>query len=153
MANKKYTLYFKANKYGHKYELPIVSLSLRKMDIYTSNYKDYNDLFESLPIEMKNYIKDNLCNDVNGKLENNFFITDDDFNPIMGMWWRLLQFLGQISFTSNLEVIKESELLDQILAMYPIEYRPNLEEAFSFAKTHLLEGRGTDIYAKNPFKK
>ena len=71
----------------------------------------------------------------------------------MGMWWRLLQFLGQISFTSNLEVIKESELLDQILAMYPIEYRPNLEEAFSFAKTHLLEGRGTDIYAKNPFKK
>ena len=76
-----------------------------------------------------------------------------DFNPIMGMWWRLLQFLGQISFTSNLEVIKESELLDQILAMYPIEYRPNLEEAFSFAKTHLLEGRGTDIYAKNPFKK
>lgn len=84
MANKKYTLYFRGtNKYGHEYELPIVSLSLRKMDIYTSNYKDYNDLFESLPIEMKNYIKDNLCNDVNGKLENNFFITDDDFNPIM----------------------------------------------------------------------
>ena len=35
MANKKYTLYFKGtNKYGHEYELPIVSLSLRKMDIY-----------------------------------------------------------------------------------------------------------------------
>lgn len=84
MANKKYTLYFKGtNKYGHEYNFPIVSLPLKKMDMYTSNYKDYNDLFESLPTKIKNYIKDNLCNDLNSKLENNFFITDDDFNPIM----------------------------------------------------------------------
>lgn len=84
MANKKYTLYFKGtNKYGHEYDFPIVSLPLRKMDIYTSNYKDYNDLFNSLPAKIKNYIENNLCYDKNGKLENNFFITDDDFNPIM----------------------------------------------------------------------
>ncbi|MGN1268742.1 MAG: hypothetical protein ACI4U0_04520 [Candidatus Aphodocola sp.] len=84
MANKKYTLYFKGtNKYGHEYDFPIVSLPLRKMDIYTSNYKDYNDLFNSLPTKIKNYIENNLCYDKNGKLENNFFITDDDFNPIM----------------------------------------------------------------------
>ena len=76
-----------------------------------------------------------------------------DFNPIAGMWWRLLQFLSQISFTSNLEVIKENELLDKILLQFPPTYRPNVEEAFDFAKRYLIEGRGTEIYTTNPLKR
>ncbi len=76
-----------------------------------------------------------------------------DFNPIVGMWWRLLQFLSQISFTSNLEVIKEQELLDKILMKFPAEYRSNVQEAFDFAKRYLLEGRGSEIYTTNPLKK
>ena len=75
-----------------------------------------------------------------------------DYNPIVGMWWRLLQFLGQLSFTSNLSVIKENELLDKIYQQYPPEYHANLSEAFEFAKRYLLEGRGNDIYAESPFK-
>lgn len=75
-----------------------------------------------------------------------------DYNPIVGMWWRLLQFLGTLNFTANLSVIKENELLDKILAQYPPEYHPNIKEAFDFAKRYLLEGRGNNIYAQNPFK-
>ena len=46
MITKKYTLYFKGkNKYGHEHDLPIVSLDLKSMDEYTSNYKSYDDLF------------------------------------------------------------------------------------------------------------
>lgn len=76
-----------------------------------------------------------------------------DWNPIVGMWWRLLQFLGSISFTSNIEVLKESGILDEIYNLYPDEVKPNVHEAFDFAKIKLLENRGSDIYAINPFKK
>ena len=71
-----------------------------------------------------------------------------DWNPVVGMWWRLLQFLGNISFTSNLEVVKENGLLDKIYEMYPEEVRPYVKEAFDFAKEKLLSGRGNDIYTK-----
>lgn len=74
-----------------------------------------------------------------------------DWNPIIVMWWTLLQFLGNISFTSNLEVIEENGLLDKIYEMYPEEAKPQVEAAFSFAKEKLLHGRGTEIYAKSPF--
>lgn len=76
-----------------------------------------------------------------------------DWNPIVGMWWRLLQFLGNINFTSNLEVVKENGLLDKIYEMYPEELRPALKEAFDFAKEKLLNGRGTEIYTRNVLKK
>ena len=42
------------------------------------------------------------------------------------MWWRLLQFLGNINFTSNLEVIKENGLLDQIYNELPDEIKHNV---------------------------
>ncbi len=88
MATKKYTLYFKGkSKYGHEYDFPIISLPIKEMDAYTSNYKDYCDLFNSLPQEIKDYIKDNLSSgislDKNADLESNFFVTDLDFNPVM----------------------------------------------------------------------
>lgn len=75
-----------------------------------------------------------------------------DYNPIIGMWWRLLQFLGTLNFTANLSVIQENELLDKIYEQFPEEYKPNVSEAFNFAKRYLLEGRGNAVYAQNPFK-
>ena len=82
MALKKYTLYFKGkSKSNRKYDLPILSLDLKKMDEYTSNYVDYNDLFNSLPSEVKDYINEKLNNNVD--LSSAFFITDEDYNPIM----------------------------------------------------------------------
>lgn len=88
MAQKKYTLYFKGqNKYGHEHNLPIVSLDLKSMDEYTSNYKDYYDLFNCLPNEITDFIKQNLLykssNSLKEDLNDNFFITDNDFTPIM----------------------------------------------------------------------
>ena len=76
-----------------------------------------------------------------------------DWNPIVGMWWRLLQFLGNINFTSNLEVVKENDLLTKIYNMYPKELKPAVVEAFEYAQVKLLDNRGTDIYTTNPFKK
>lgn len=88
MSNKKYTLYFKGiNKYGHEHDFPMLSLSLKEMDIYTSNYKDYSDLFKSLPSKVSNFIRGNLSFGIdlnnNEDLEKCFFITDNDFIPIM----------------------------------------------------------------------
>ncbi len=76
-----------------------------------------------------------------------------DWNPVVGMWWRLFQFLGNINFTSNLEVVKENDLLDRIYEEFPDEVKPAVKEAFDFAKEKLLNGRGTEIYARSPFKK
>ncbi len=90
MANKKYTLYFKGeNKYGHNFELPIVSLNLKELDMYTSNYIDYVDLFNNLPIIVKSFIKNELGIGIdfsnNDDLERCFFVTDFDYTPIMNV--------------------------------------------------------------------
>ena len=90
MANKKYTLYFRGiNKYGHNHEFPIVSLYLNDLDIYTSNYIDYVDLFNNLPISVSKFIKQELGMGVdfesNDDLERCFFITDNDHTPIMNV--------------------------------------------------------------------
>ena len=75
-----------------------------------------------------------------------------DWNPIVGMWWRLLQFLGNISFTSNLEVVKENGLLEKIYEMFPDEVKPQVKEAFDFASEKLLSNRGTEIYTRSVLK-
>ena len=88
MAKKKYTLYYKGkNKYNHEHEIPIVSLDLKSMDEYTSNYKDYVSLLNYLPKDVVKFIKDELSYginlDNNDDLKDKFYITDNDFNPIM----------------------------------------------------------------------
>lgn len=99
MANKKYTLYFRGtNKYGHNHEYPIVSLNLKDLDMYTSNYIDYVDLFNNLPINVNKFIKEELGCGIdftnNDDLERCFFITDFDYTPIMN-----------IIFEDNIDVI------------------------------------------------
>lgn len=87
---KKYTLYYKGiNKYGHDHNLPIVSLELKELDEYTSNYENYYDLFNCLPKTVKDFVIDNLMyridfNDIES-FNNCFFITDNDFNPMMNV--------------------------------------------------------------------
>lgn len=112
MANKKYTLYFKGiNKYGHEHNFPIISLNLKSMDEYTSNYDCYKSLFNSLPNEIKKYIKDNLGSmidfDNENSLSEHFFITDSDFAPIM-----------QVLFENDIDVlyIDQDELTNLIIS-------------------------------------
>ena len=88
MANKKYTLYFRGkNKYGHTHEVPIVSLRLKNLDMYTSNYIDYVDLYNNFPISVATFIKQELGFGIdfesNDDLERCFYITDHDYKPIM----------------------------------------------------------------------
>lgn len=71
----KYVLCFKGKTPDGKEEIyPIYESSLRDIDMYTS-YKicfSYNDLYRFLPDEVKNFIKENLCDGTN--IEDNFFI-------------------------------------------------------------------------------
>lgn len=90
MNKKKYTLYFKGlNKYGHEHNIPIITLDLKEMDKYTSNYKNCLDLYNCLPDMLKDFIKENLSYNIdlsnNDILSDLFFITDNDFNPIMNV--------------------------------------------------------------------
>jgi hypothetical protein len=88
MALKRYTLYFKGrNKYGHEHNVPIISLDLKTMDEYTSNFNGYLDLFNSFPERVVNFIKENLSYmiELNSEdvLSKCIFITDNDFSPLM----------------------------------------------------------------------
>ena len=88
MALKHYTLYFKGkNEYGHEHNIPIITLELKKLDEYTSRYNGYLELYKSFCEELRNYIEENFnyMIDFNDEksLSEHFFITDNDFNPIM----------------------------------------------------------------------
>lgn len=63
----------------------------------------------------------------------------NDYTFITGMWWRLNHFLNNINFVSNLEVIEENKLLDNIFATYPDVYKKLVEPAFTFAKEVLIK--------------
>lgn len=88
MSEKNYTLYFKGtNKYGHEHTIKLLSLNLKQLDEYTSNYKDFLELFNSLNDEIKIFIKEKLSYKIdlsnNEEISECFFITDEDFSPIM----------------------------------------------------------------------
>ena len=88
MKEKEYTLYFKGiNKYGHEHTLKIVSLNLKKLDEYTANYNNFLELYNSLDEEIKEFIKNELSYKIDieneDELSNCFFVTDEDFSPIM----------------------------------------------------------------------
>ena len=62
-----------------------------------------------------------------------------DWTFITGMWWRLIHFINNINFTSNLELVKEKELLDKIYETYPDEYKPLVEDIFAFTKEKIID--------------
>lgn len=47
-------------------------------------------------------------------------------------------FLSDINFVSNLEVVEDNDLLNQIYNMYPEQYRPVIDEIFNYAKEVLI---------------
>lgn len=62
----------------------------------------------------------------------------EDWSFIVGMWWRLNHFLNSISFVSNMELVEEKNLLENIYNCYPDEYKPLVFPAFEYAKEKLL---------------
>lgn len=141
MATKKYTLYFKGqNKYEKEYSLPIISLSLKLMDRYTSNYSNYSELYRCLPKEVRNFIKTNISYNVdlrsNNDLKNCFFITDDDFTPIM-----------DVVFSHDVDILflNTKELTESLVneQMSPIDFR----------RSYLKSKRETNLKYKYDFFK
>lgn len=64
-----------------------------------------------------------------------------DWTFITGMWWRLNHLIGNINFVSNLEVVDENRVLENIYNAYPDKYKPLVERAFTFTKEVLIEKR------------
>lgn len=75
-----------------------------------------------------------------------------DWTFIVGMWWRLNHFLRNITFTSNLQLVQEKELLEKIYNQYPEEYKFLVKDAFEFAKEKLinevLDKNKSEMYIK-----
>lgn len=131
MANKKYVLYFRGkNKYGHYHKFPLVSLYLKTLDMYTSNYIDYVDLFNNLPVGVSTFIKNELGCDVdftsNDDLEKCFFITDNDLTPIM-----------KVLFEDNIDVLYvEPKELSKLMCKVKMTY-----QEFWCAKLNMLSSK------------
>ena len=108
---------------------------------------------ENMPIsklEPPIYMKECFYN--NSWPELRVLIQDENWNFISILWWRLSHFLNQISFTSTLINIEESNLLDEIYQKIPVRLRPLVDEVFEYSKKVLVEDRIKDnkglIYLK-----
>lgn len=63
----------------------------------------------------------------------------DDFTFITAHWWVLYHFLKNISFTSNLMVLQETNLLDKLYEKFPPRFKPHMKEIIEYAKEVLLK--------------
>ena len=122
--------------------------------ISTKEIKEYNGLINddisnlteiNIPVQNINPIKLTVPKDIQDRFFNNENIDLKDLKArrdwtfITGMWWRLNHFLNNINFVSNLEVVKENELLEKIYETYPDKYKPLVYDAFMFAKEELID--------------
>ncbi len=127
-----------SNKYG---------LSKEEIKIYNSLDSDDISDRKALLIPTENMDKKLLMvpKDIQDKFFNNEqmdlkgLMDRDDFTFITVMWWRLSQFLLSINLVSDLEVLEESQILDEVYETYPEEYRFLVSDAFEYAKKVLLE--------------
>ncbi len=99
-------------------KIPVINMDKRKLAVPQDVQ---NDFLHNIDIDLKD-------------LQNR-----RDWTFIGGMWWRLIHFINNINFTSNLELIKEKELLDKIYATYPDEYKPLVESIFAFTKEKIIK--------------
>lgn len=140
MANKKYTLYFRGqNKYGHNHEYPIVSLYLKDLDMLTSNYIDYVDLFNHLPLVVNKFIKKELgCNidfENNDSLERCFFIADNDYTPIMN-----------VIFEDDIDVLYiESKELSNLICKVKMSY-PEFQNTLLNISTSTIDKKKYEFF-------
>lgn len=64
--NNKYTLCFVGkNKFGHVHEIKLMTENLKNIDLYTCNFINYVDLFNNLPISVKEFIEEELSDELN----------------------------------------------------------------------------------------
>ena len=125
-----------------------------KFDIKVSDILNYNLItlndFEKMttikiPVNLIDLEKMSVPIDIKEKFFNNQNIdlreimSRQDWTYITGMWWRLNHFLNNITFTSNLELIKEKNLLDRIYNLYPDKFKFLVKDAFSYSKEFLVE--------------
>ena len=108
--NKNYTLYFKGmNGYGYKFVIPIISMSLKDIDKYTTNYKDYLSMYKCLPSDLKKYISKITNNKMNlndeETLRKCFLISDSDGNN----YEIILRNNADITYITPSELKKELE--------------------------------------------
>lgn len=128
----------------------------RIYDVSKSNILIYNNLTEeeiykigvvNIPVSSVELNKLEIPNDIKSKFFNNEYIDlkelqkRQDYTFITGMWWRLNHFLNNINFVSNLEILDENNLLEQIYNQYPNEYKFLVKDAFEYAQNELLEKR------------
>lgn len=128
----------------------------RMYDVSKSNILIYNNLTEeelykigvvNIPVSNIELNKLEIPNDIKSKFFNNEYIdlkeiqNRQDYTFITGMWWRLNHFLNNINFVSNLEILKDNNLLEQIYNKYPDEYKFLVKDAFEYAHNELLEKR------------
>ena len=95
-----------------------------------------------VPVEklfVKNEIKNMMYEGQNISLRE--LQAKSDYSFITALWWSIYTFLSDINFVSNLEVIQENNLLNQIYEKYPEEYKPVIEEIFKYAKDILINER------------
>lgn len=126
----------------------------KHFDISKEEIKEFNGLKSddlsdkksiSIPVANVNPIKLQVPQDIQDRFFGNENIdlrelqNRQDWTFITGMWWRLNHFLNNINFVSNLEVVEENKLLEQIYATYPDKYKPLVYDAFAYAKENLLE--------------
>ena len=121
--NKSYTLSFKGiNNYGYEFIIPIISMNLKNIDKFTTNYKDYLSMYECLPNNLKKYIKEISGKKMNLKdeetLKKCFFIVDDNDNN----YEIILRENADITYITPSELKKE---LEDIL-MSKIEFQKSL---------------------------
>lgn len=101
----------------------------------------------NIPISNMDLKKLEISIDIKNKFFNNEYIDlkelqgREDYTFITGMWWRLNHFLNNINFVSNLEILEENKLLEQIYDMYPDEYKFLVKDAFEYAQDKLLSKR------------
>lgn len=105
---KEYTLYFKnINTYGHEFIIPVLSMDLKSIDKFTTNYENELSMFNCMPREFKEYVKKILNKKVDINeigLQNSFILKDSNDKNI------------DILFSNDIDVtyITQKELKEQI---------------------------------------
>lgn len=92
-----------------------------------------------IPIE-KLFVSDNLKNKIYMGEEINLKALQEtpNYSFITAIWWSIYTFLSDINFVSNLESIKDNEILERIYQRYPSKYRILIDEIFNYAKDILI---------------
>lgn len=109
-----------------------IKIPIRNMPIEKLEVKDY----------MKRMFYDNSWPDLKE------LIKDRHWNFVSILWWRISHFLNELTFTSTLINIEESNLLEEIYKKVPDRLKPLVSEAFQYAQEVLVKEK-IDAFSNN----